>query len=47
MAFHAINNNQVGVVKTTSKITLQPMEVKTVTGFVRKNNNVDSAITEP
>ena len=33
--------------KTTSKIILQPMEVKTVTGFVRKNNNVDSAITEP
>lgn len=47
MAFHAINNNQVGVVKTTSKITLQPMEVKTITGFVRKNNNVESAITEP
>lgn len=34
MAFHAINNNQVGVVKTASKVTLQPMEVKTVTGFV-------------
>ena len=47
LVFHAINNNQVGVVKTTSKITLQPIEVKTVTGFVRKNNNVDSAITEP
>lgn len=47
MAFHAINNNQVDVVKTTSKVTLQPMEVKTVTGFVRKNQNVESAITEP
>lgn len=47
LAFQSISNSQVDIVKTTSKITLQPMEVKTVTSLVRKSHNVESAITEP
>ena len=46
-AISSISNSQVGRVKSTTKLTLQPMEVKTVTGFVRKSENVESAITEP
>ena len=46
LAFSSLTNNSVGVVKSTVKLTLQPMEVRTVTGCVRKGQNVESAITE-
>ena len=46
-AFLSLCNNQLGVVKTTNKLTLQPMEVKDINCFVRKASNVESAITEP
>ena len=46
-AFRSLSQNQVGVVKTTTKLSLQPMETKTVTGFVRKSADIESAITEP
>ena len=46
-AFLSLCNNQLGVVKTTNKITLQPMEVKNINCFVQKTSNVESAITEP
>ena len=45
--FSSICNKQVGVVKTTNRIVLQPLESKVVTGFVRKALDVDAAITEP
>ena len=45
--FSSICNKQVGVVKTTNRIVLQPLESKVVTGFVRKAIDVDAAITEP
>ena len=35
------------MVKTTTKLSLQSMETKTVTGFVRKSADIESAITEP
>ena len=47
LGFQAITNKQVGVVRATLKIVLQPMEVRTVHGFVRKRQAVKSAITEP
>ena len=40
LGFQAITNNQVGVVRATTKIILQPMEVRTVHGFVRKRQDV-------
>ena len=46
LAFSSVANNSVGVVKSTTHVTLQPMEVKTVTGLVRKKQHVESAITE-
>ena len=46
-AFRSLSQNKVGVVKTTTKLSLQPMETKTVTGFVRKSADIESAITEP
>ncbi|MCG8034658.1 MAG: retropepsin-like domain-containing protein [Candidatus Thiodiazotropha taylori] len=46
-AFSSVCNKQVGIVKLTSKLTLQPMEVKDVTCLVRKTSNITSAITEP
>ena len=46
-AFMSLNNKQIGVVKLTNKLTLQPMEVKDVHCFVRKASSVESAITEP
>ena len=46
-AFTAICSNRVGVVKTTTKVTLQPYETRTVTGLVRKNFNAEAALTEP
>ena len=46
MALHT--DSAVGTVMFTnnSSISLQPFEVKTVSGFVRKKQNVDSAMTE-
>ena len=46
-AFASLCNNQVGVVKLTTRLTLQPMEVRDVNCFTRKAYNVESAITEP
>lgn len=45
-AFEVIGQSCVGKVKATKDITIRPMEVKTVTGFIRKNYDVDSAVTE-
>ena len=47
-AFVSLYNGFVGSVRSTNKtsITLQPMEVKTVSGFVRKRKEAESAITE-
>lgn len=47
VAINAICSKQAGTVKTTNKITLQPLESKVVTGFVRKDSNVETALTEP
>ena len=46
-AIDMIETKSIGVVKTTRQIKLHPMEVKTVTGFVRKTKNTESALTEP
>ena len=46
VAFNALVAQHVGSVKTTSKVSLKPFEVKDITGFVRKNRNCDAAITE-
>ena len=46
-AFKALVNTQVGVVKTTNRVVLQPFESKTITGFARKSYNCESAVTEP
>ena len=46
LAFSLLTNNSVGVVKSTVKVTLQPMEVRTVLGLVRKGQSIESAITE-
>ena len=49
VAFIALHSGFVGSVRSTNKtsITLQPMEVRTVSGFVRKQKEAESAITEP
>ena len=46
LAFSSLTSNSVGVFKSTVKVTLQPMEVRTVVGLVRKGQSVESAITE-
>ena len=46
-AFKALVNRQVGVVKTTNRVVLQPFESKTIKGFARKVHNCESAVTEP
>ena len=48
VAFLALHSGFVGSVRSTNKtsITLQPMEVRTVSGFVRKEKEAESAITE-
>ena len=46
-ALASLCNIQVGVVKLTTRLTLQPMEVRDVNYFLRKAYNVESAITEP
>ena len=47
-AFVSLQSGFLGSVRSTNKtsITLQPMEVKTVSGFVRKQKEAESAITE-
>lgn len=47
-AFLSVQNGFVGSVRSTNKtsINLQPMEVVTVSGFVRKQKEVESAVTE-
>ena len=48
VAFVALHSGFVESVRSTNKtsITLQPMEVRTVSGFVRKQKEAESAITE-
>ena len=46
-AFEAIQSDRVGVARTTRKLTLQPNEAKTITCLVRKNGNIEAALTEP
>lgn len=47
-AFVSLQSGFLGSVRSTNKtsIALQPMEVKTVSGFVRKQKEAESAITE-
>ena len=46
LAMTSICNKQAGVVKTTNKVVLQPLESKLITGFARKTRDVESVITE-
>ncbi|MCW4346603.1 MAG: pol polyprotein, partial [Candidatus Thiodiazotropha endolucinida] len=46
LAFNALVDTNVGVVKTTQKIVLQPLESRLITGFARKHRDVESAVTE-
>ncbi|MCW4290851.1 MAG: retropepsin-like domain-containing protein, partial [Candidatus Thiodiazotropha taylori] len=47
-AFMFLQQSRVGVVKSTNKaeIVIQPMETRTISGFVRKARNVEAAVTE-
>ncbi|MCG8034916.1 MAG: hypothetical protein JAZ03_22460, partial [Candidatus Thiodiazotropha taylori] len=45
-AFVSMESSCVGVVKSTVQVVLQPMEVRTVQGLVRKGQNIDSVLTE-
>ena len=49
VAFMSIQDDYAGTVRATNKspIEIQPMETITVSGLVRKQKNIDSAITEP
>ena len=47
LAMTSICNKQAGVVKTTNKIVLQPLESKLITGFARKTRDVEAVVTEP
>lgn len=46
-AFMSVLSASVGIVTTTQAVTLQPMETRTISGFVRKIRNVEAAVTEP
>jgi len=46
IAFQAMSQTCVGTVKATKEFVLRPMEVKTITGLVRKSGNTESAVTE-
>ena len=48
-AFMAIQDDYAGTVRSTNKssIKIQPMETITISGLVRKQKHVDSAVTEP
>ena len=47
-AFISFQQSRVGIVKSTDKcnVEIQPMETITISGFVRKSRNVESAVTE-
>ena len=45
-AFEVSAMTSVGVVKSTKEVTIQPMETKTISGFVWKSFDVKSAVTE-
>lgn len=47
-AFLSLQNGFVGIVKSTNKkeIEIKPMETLTLSGFCRKNRNVETAVTE-
>ncbi|XP_053389926.1 uncharacterized protein LOC128552882 [Mercenaria mercenaria] len=45
-SFDVLSATTIGKVKVTKKITLLPRETKTVTGFIRKQRHVESAVTE-
>ncbi|KAH3790159.1 hypothetical protein DPMN_168354 [Dreissena polymorpha] len=36
----------VGQVKATKTVILHPLELKTITGFVRKSDSIEAAVTE-
>ena len=46
-AFQAIRNDQVGVVRTTTSVVLQPNETRTISGLAQKSRDSASALTEP
>ena len=46
-AFLSVCSDRIGVVKSTAKIVLQPLETKTITGLTRKMRNAEAAVTEP
>lgn len=46
-AFTTIGSDVVGVVKSTRRLVIQPNEVRTVTGILRKNGTIEAAVTEP
>ena len=46
MAFKSLSCKNAGIVKATGKIVLQPLEVKTVTGLVRKVGDIESVVRE-
>ena len=48
-AFMAIRDDYAGTVRSTNKmpIEIQPMETITISGLVRKQKNINSAVTEP
>ena len=43
---NALYDTHVGVVKSTNRVVLQPMECKTVDGFTRKVQITETALTE-
>jgi transposase InsO family protein len=45
-AFISLSQANVGTVISTKPISLKPMEIRTITGFVRKVKNVEAAVTE-
>ena len=45
-AYEAIQNDRVGVARTTRKLTLQPNEAKTIRCLVRRNENIETEPTE-
>ena len=46
IAFNALCDTHVVVVKSTNRVVLQPMECKTVVGFTPKVRNIETALTE-
>jgi len=46
LAFGVLMCPSIGTVKLNKDLILQPMEIKTITGFVRKSSEIDSAVTE-